>query len=417
MISVEKFINVLDEQLLYPLLIHSWCFDPRYSTDVQNFAPPDSQLNYDDERGPGRTSGICNWWHEEPLNIDDLEKLKYRELYKLPDRSSCEYYVAPGPPTQEGIFNTMYDVNFHLFANSEKSTLKKSFLKDWRVYDWYFFFHGFAALDWYRDYKYLNYNSNNISKVFICLNHIIKNNRSYRLNLLSHIKKNNLHLRGFISAPLLTKNTIKEEVFDPNTKLSTDAKKHIITNLFQTASPILLDQVNYNQTSADIISPMYQSRSLWNVVTETVFYEDKLHLTEKIFKPIVTKRPFILVGGHGNLAYLKSYGFKTFDRWIDESYDEEPDPDIRIFKIANELKKLCAMSQRDILTMYYEMSQVLEYNHNHFFYDFKKIIVNELVDNFEVCTKQYNLGRSDIDRHRLPVEKIDFEQVKKFLLR
>mgnify|MGYP003342655425 CR=1 FL=1 len=35
--------------------------------------------------------------------------------------------------------------------------------------------------------------------------------------------------------------------------------------------------------------------ALWNIVTETVFYYDKLHLTEKIFKPIVHRRPFLLV--------------------------------------------------------------------------------------------------------------------------
>ena len=37
-----------------------------------------------------------------------------------------------------------------------------------------------------------------------------------------------------------------------------------------------------------------------------------MHLTEKIFKPIVNKQPFMLLAAPDNLAYLKSYGFKTY---------------------------------------------------------------------------------------------------------
>ena len=66
-----------------------------------------------------------------------------------------------------------------------------------------------------------------------------------------------------------------------------------------------------------------QQSALWNVVSETVFYHNKLHLTEKIFKPIVSKQPFMLLAAPGNLKYLKSYGFKTFDHLWSEDYDNE----------------------------------------------------------------------------------------------
>ena len=48
------------------------------------------------------------------------------------------------------------------------------------------------------------------------------------------------------------------------------------------------------------------SLGLFHIVTETIFYDNKLHFTEKVFKPIVARRPFFLVGAPGNLAYLKS---------------------------------------------------------------------------------------------------------------
>lgn len=413
MISVEKFINIMHEQLLDPLLIMSWGFEPRYSIELENFKPlyqwPYSQTS------AGRLSGRCIWWHEEPLAALQLEHIQYHDIY-APEKllnAAAEYNVAPGPASQPGMHAFAYSVNFHVFANSEKSMLKKQFLKDWQVHDWYFFFHGFAALDWFNDYKYLNFSHHKISKVFICLNHLITNNRSYRLHLLAQIKKRKLETQGFVSAPLLSKNLIKQELADPNSRLTLSTKKLILNHLVPTAEPMVLDICDYNKASADI-SHDYIHNALWNVVTETVYYDEKLHLTEKIFKPIVTRRPFILVAAPGNLAYLKSYGFRTFDRWIDESYDNELDPDIRIQKIADQLERLCAMSQRDLMQMYSEMQEILEFNHQHFYTNFKKIIVNELIDNFEVCIKQYNTGISD--RYKLPTEFVNFNKVKDLLL-
>lgn len=413
MISVEKFINVLHEQLLNPLLIQSFGFNPRYSTDIQNF----KQLFFYpyDQSTLGQVNGKCNWWHEEPLNYKDLLDLQYNDVFKsfTVDYSSAEYNITPGTPEQLPGYCFLFDCNFHLFANSEISSLKKDFLKKWKVYDWYFFFHGFAALDWFRDYKYLTFSHYKLDKVFICLNHLITNNRSYRLNLLSHIKERKLDQSGYISAPLLTKDLIKQELADPYSRLSLTTKKHILNHLIPAAEPMVLDICDYNHASADICHDYIHS-SLWNVVTETNYYDDKLHLTEKIFKPIVTKHPFILVSSPGNLSYLKGYGFKTFDQWIDESYDSEPDPDLRIKMITNELQKLCNMPWEDLMQMRKEMDEVLEYNHQHFFGKFREIIVNELVDNFEGCINKYNLHLSDY--RKIPKQLLDFNKVKKLLL-
>jgi hypothetical protein len=88
------------------------------------------------------------------------------------------------------MFNFTNDVtNFIIFTNSEKSQLKKDFLKRYPAADWYFFFHGFAALDWYRDFKYLNYQDTKIDKVFSSFNHIIQNNRSYQNVFYFFIKR------------------------------------------------------------------------------------------------------------------------------------------------------------------------------------------------------------------------------------
>ena len=156
-------------------------------------------------------------------------------------------------------------------------------------------------------------------------------------------------------------------------------------------------------------------KSMWHIVTETVYYEQKLHLTEKIFKPIVLERPFILLSTQGNLSYLKSYGFKTFDRWIDESYDNEMDPDVRLQKVVDEIEKLCRKSMSELLIMYREMHEILKFNKEHFYGNFKNIIVDEMVDNFRMCIKQSNLTLDK--KFQILLDNINLEQVKKILLK
>jgi hypothetical protein len=145
-----------------------------------------------------------------------------------------------------------------------------------------------------------------------------------------------------------------------------------------------------------------------------VFYHPKLHLTEKIFKPIVVLRPFVLAAAPGNLSYLRSYGFKTFDRWWDESYDLVDDIDQRSDMIVRILEKLCAMSPTELDDLYQDMLPVLQYNKQHFFGKFREIIVSELVDNFDTCLRIWNNGR--VDGRELPLHP-DLNSVKQILLR
>ena len=123
--------------------------------------------------------------------------------------------------------------------------------------------------------------------------------------------------------------------------------------------------------------------------------------------------PFVIFGPQTFLSTLKSdHGFKTFDRWIDESYDSETDPDKRIEMIVAELEKLCKLSNTELTTMYQEMQDILEFNFNHFYGSFKKIIVNELVSNFKDITTTWN---SKDPKYPLDLNHIDFDQVAKLL--
>jgi hypothetical protein len=133
--------------------------------------------------------------------------------------------------------------------------------------------------------------------------------------------------------------------------------------------PLRIDTGNNEiPNGSQTIGPHQQlMESFLHVVTETCFWESKKHLTEKIFKPIVARQPFLLLGCAHNLDYLKSYGFKTFDSWWDESYDSIEDPIERIKAVVNIIYDITRLSNDKLEDMLKEMNDVLEHNYQLFY--------------------------------------------------
>jgi hypothetical protein len=130
-------------------------------------------------------------------------------------------------------------------------------------------------------------------------------------------------------------------------------------------------------------------------VLETVFDDQRIHLTEKIFRPIACGHPFILAAGPGSLEYLRSYGFKTFDPWIDESYDKEINSYLRLKKIIQSMIKLIDLNNSE----YSAVKDIAEFNRRHFFSDaFQQQITNELKSNLNTAFEKQKRPRGKIWR-------------------
>jgi hypothetical protein len=263
----------------------------------------------------------------------------------------------------------------------------------------YYFFHGFAALDWYRGYYALNYNKQIVKQYnydFITFNRIITNDRSYRIYFVSKLIELGLLDRGQISFNV-TDNLFddwRDEVTDPDTKLSSHAQQHAEHHLTDISKLVIDSPQLPGSASADIPRTV---DTLWNVVTETVFYYDKLHLTEKIFKPIVSKQPFMLLAAPGNLAYLRNYGFKTFDGIIDESYDTITNSDLRIEAVVNQLQWYCNLTPDEKTDIIKQLEPIIEHNFHHFYGEFRHIITRELLDNTKAVFQEISYDDSQIN--------------------
>jgi hypothetical protein len=110
----------------------------------------------------------------------------------------------------------------------------------------------------------------------------------------------------------------------------------------------------------------HHKRTFVSVVSETASNYETVFFSEKIFKPIYACQPFLIAGNPNSLKMLKQFGFKTFGKWWDESYDEEPLFHVRLSKIEAILENLCSKSDKELQEMLVEMEDVLAYNYDLF---------------------------------------------------
>ena len=245
----------------------------------------------------------------------------------------------------------------------------------------YYFFHGWAALDWYRGYNKTflikPIAERAPTKTFLAPNRIIAGERQHRLEILYHIFKNNM-TDNHISCPTEcpAENISIYDAIKPLAEYYPDieqvfaAQQLPINFANETDHPMHSCWLSLFDEAAD---------SLLYLITETVADGHRHHITEKTFKPIALGMPFVMVGTQGSLEYLRSYGFKTFGHIWDESYDTIADPHQRIAAVASLLKNLCDLSVEERIALFRRAYGTIEHNWNHFYNGgFEAVLWDEL---------------------------------------
>ena len=91
-----------------------------------------------------------------------------------------------------------------------------------------------------------------------------------------------------------------------------------------------------------------------------------LFISEKICKPLINLHPFILMSSPFSLYKLQEFGFKTFDGFIDESYDKEENDLKRMQMIFDELDKFRNKTDKELKDWWKEILPTLEHNQKTF---------------------------------------------------
>lgn len=246
----------------------------------------------------------------------------------------------------------------------------------------YYFFHGWAALDWYRGYDrtflIVPWTERKIQKTFFSANRIIGGLRQHRVLMLYHFARLGM-LDNWISASAVcpAENTPIGEI----AMHYQDQYPDIVDTVAAIDLPRLFPGEDTPQMSSCWLDQFdLCSQSLVYHVTETVYTGRRLQLTEKSFKPIALGMPFVLSATAGSLKYLRSYGFQTFGEFWDESYDLETNDLIRAEKVAAVLKQLDDLSLQQKQELFQACWPVIEHNWNWFYHGgFESTLWSELI--------------------------------------
>jgi hypothetical protein len=98
------------------------------------------------------------------------------------------------------------------------------------------------------------------------------------------------------------------------------------------------------------------------IVCESYCCGNTFFPTEKIFRPILLKTPFIVQGPRYFLHRLRDLGFRTFDQWWDEGYSEDPS-DWQLNEIIQIVNSLASKTSQQLHEITNDMLVTLEHNH------------------------------------------------------
>lgn len=206
-------------------------------------------------------------------------------------------------------------------------------------------------------------------------NFFIEMKHFYLNNLYSLLEQLNPYTTKpyYFDALLGTKKTHRDLIY--NSIIDTNLQDKILYNYTETKESSLIENQGYfwepgttdNETvsysghyvkfynlgmPASSVLPVHSvyNKSCYSIVAETAFEPGSpVFFTEKIVKPILARRLFVLFSAKNYLKRLRQIGFKTFDSVIDESYDSI-DNDIERWQAAfQQVVYLCAQDQQVIL--------------------------------------------------------------------
>jgi len=350
---------------------------------------PTASISYCDPFGRSDPDSILSRGLSDRLNEDHsiffFDQEPVQLSIHLPTFQSFNDRNYPHPPKTKK--------NKFLVTSETNSDNVDYICKAYGLQPFYYFFHGWAALDWYRGYDRTFLitppEQRHIKKTFFSANRIIGGERGHRVLMLYSMQRLGL-MHNHISAPKICPVENKDiiDIAQPyrhrwpdieSVLSSMDLPKFFTGEDTQKMSSCWLDQFDLC------------AESMIYHVSETVFFGRRQHLTEKTFKPIALGMPFVLGAPHGSLAYLRQYGFKTFDTIWSEEYDTVQDDNSRLGRLMNLLGKLDQQTEQEKNNMFQKCIPIIEHNWNHFYGGgFEKILwaeLNTMLHNLKAATQ------------------------------
>ena len=312
------------------------------------------------------------WCHDqEPLNHQFYKKCA--EEFTLSDPFNH-------PPINLNKRRNIFEKNLLLHSEKRSKNLEKHHL-DNELISAYYWSHAVIARDWFRYAEHETFQKD-IKKTFLIYNRAWSGTREYRLRFSDLLID-----RGLVDWCQTSCNPIDAD-------LNLHYSNHMFIN--PQWQPIHILENFLEPTTADSASSANFNTNDYNltdieVVLETLFDDDRLHLTEKSLRPIACGQPFILGATQGSLEYLRSYGFQTFGNIWNESYDQIVDPGERLIAVIDLMQQIVGWNPKTRTDKMAQARSIADYNRRWFFSkDFFDLIVNELKTNLKLAFEELN---------------------------
>ena len=253
----------------------------------------------------------------------------------------------------------------------------------------------------YEEYKKLIYKNNISRKSALYLN---GRGRPHRLKLLVECIKNNVNIDNMHFSYVnydkaFGYNYLIDQALGTNSKSDRDKiinkyfGRQILPGKTSKQSSKIYKNINEsisNQDLFDLTSSNYdvniwlssssiervwellnhRAKSKFEIITEYTFEDICISISEKLSLTILSKIPFVVLGDRGYMSHLKDLGFKTFDGFWDESYDNDI-CDKRISKLAITIANIqkdfkCNIDEHGNFKYTDKMTEILEHNYSHY---------------------------------------------------
>jgi hypothetical protein len=392
-VPLDRLYDFLHSVNDHDLIIYGW--RPHGSKKIQDLKAWNVGVDFlnpvSEEWKISKTQPVLIFHDQEPLSYE-FWQTSVEQNFCDAIKDWSEFLVLSLPGVQQFYktlnFKSVLGPNFYdltLLVHSEQNSpqVKKYLLNNFvPVYYWS---HAIIARDWFRFAEHdpnLKFKAS-CSKTFLIYSRAWAGTREYRLKFAEQLIANNLHQSCITSfAEFDNQVNYKNHVFsNPAFKIERqDLEKILPKNTYDSAA------------SADYNNRDYQNSQI-EVVLETLFDDTRHHLTEKALRPIACKQPFILASTPGSLQYLRSYGFQTFDGYIDETYDTIQDPAERLNAIIREMQRidqLCPEAKQQLIT---GVQTVAEHNQQLFFSNkFNNLVIDEFKRNLDQAVAKVKSG-------------------------
>lgn len=353
MLSPENFYSVFCNRYSFPktpnIILTPKNFGSKAITDFGTYATADIGSYFN---GMKSHADLCDFGR---IIMHDQEPIikEFADTYKtILVNGKKDLYEESGLELADLVSGWCASTSIPIICHSEVNSDEVAHLQEHKFLDCYYWYHGLIAQDWFRHWLWHD-------------DLTVKNRGMTSCRFL-------LYARG------------------------RDGTRHYRNELIQRLSP-LKETVRFDWEDNSPVASDYSAKidvddsnmSAVHIVAETLFHTNKTHLTEKIFKPMVMSQPFVIFGPPNSLAYLKRYGFQTFDCVWNEEYDTEVDAQRRMDKALDLIYSIASMTRMEFIELYEKILPILDHNRRWFYSDdFRNMLLDELESNMSSALEQ-----------------------------